>query len=221
MNDKLFREVDLYIANLLAKENKDHVQVTETLTQEKIPNASISPNQGKLLQVLAQTCGAKNILEIGTLCGYSTLWMAEALPSDGRIISIEADAHHARLAKDNVRQCTRGHQIEIREGQALSILKQIEEEGLEPFDMIFIDADKPPYLEYFQWAIKLSRAGSIIVADNVIRGGKVLDAQSIDEKVIGVQRLNTWLSACTTITATIIQTVGVKEHDGMVIAVVK
>lgn len=220
MNTTLFEEVDLYISHRLGKENQGLQNATKAIELHAIPNASISPNQGKFLQVLALACNAKRILELGTLGAYSTLWLAESLPEDGKIISVEFDPAHYALAQKNIENAGLSSKIELRLGKALDILPQLEKEGAGPFDMIFIDADKPPYTEYFEWAIKLARPGSIIVADNVIRSGKVLDAHTQDEKVQGVQRLIQMLEHCTQVTATILQTVGIKEHDGMVIAVV-
>ena len=220
MNNQIFEDVDVYISNLLAQESKALQDATHLINMSKIPNASISPNQGKLLQVLALTCNAKRILELGTLGAYSTMWLANALPEDGKVISIEFDPFHYEVAKKNIENAGLTTKVEIRLGKALDILPELEKEQKEPFDMVFIDADKPPYTEYVQWAIKLGRPGSIIVADNVIRNGKILDTNSTDEKVQGVQRLNKMLANCPDVTATILQSVGVKEYDGMLVAVI-
>ena len=146
--------------------------------------------------------------------------MARALPKDGRLITLELDQHHATVAARNINAAGLGNIVDIRVGKALDLLPVIEAENAGPFDMIFIDADKPPYTEYFQWALKLSRPGTLIVADNVIRDGKVLDPENTDPMVKGAQRFNLALSANNAVTATIIQTVGAKEHDGMALAVV-
>ncbi len=220
MNNNIFQEVDHYIANLLGKEDEALTTATAVIEQHQIPNASISPNQGKFLQILALACNAKRILELGTLGAYSTIWLAKALPADGKVISIEFDPFHYEIAKKNIANAGLSDKVELRLGKASDILLELEKEQQAPFDMIFIDADKPPYTEYFQMAIKLARKGSIIVADNVIRNGQVLDPNSPDEKVQGVQRLNKMLEHCPEVTATILQTVGVKEYDGMVVAVV-
>ena len=220
MDDQIFENVDNYISKLLGKEDKDLQDATHLINLNEIPNASISPNQGKFLQVLALTCNAKRILELGTFGAYSTIWLAKALPQDGKVISIEFDPFHYEIAKKNIKNAGLTAKVELRLGKALDILPELEKEHIEPFDMIFIDADKPPYTEYVQWAIKLGRPGSVIVADNVIRNGKILDPNSSDEKVQGVQRLNEMLENCPEVTATILQTVGVKEYDGMVVAVV-
>jgi caffeoyl-CoA O-methyltransferase len=171
--------------------------------------------------VLALLCNAKNILELGTLAGYSTIWMARALPKDGKLISLEYDPKHAAVAQENIERAGVAGQVQIKTGKALDILPQLHAEGAGPFDMIFIDADKPPYADYFEWALKLSRPGTLIVADNVIRDGKVLDENSADAAVRGAQRFNKVLGASTAVTATILQMVGVKEYDGMALAVVR
>jgi caffeoyl-CoA O-methyltransferase len=220
MSKELFESVDQYINNLLVNEDDALTATEASITEYNIPSISISPNQGKFLQILAKLCNAKKILEVGTLAGYSTIWLARALPEDGRLITLEFDPKHAAVAHKNIVRAGLGSVVEIRIGKALDTLPQIEAEGIAPFDMIFIDADKFPYTEYFQWALRLSRPGTLIVADNVIREGKVLDPNSTDEMVRGVQRFNNMLAKNTAVTATIIQTVGAKEHDGMAIAIV-
>jgi caffeoyl-CoA O-methyltransferase len=181
----------------------------------------VSPSEGKLLHVMALLCNAKRILEIGTLAGYSTIWMARALPPDGTIITIEFDPAHADVARANFARANLRHRIDLRVGRALDVLPQLQAERVPPFDLIFIDADKPPYAEYFQWALKLARPGTLIIADNVIRSGAVLDDDNADEKVDGARRFNELLSKTGTVAAAITQTVGIKGHDGMAIAVVK
>ncbi|MGC4104693.1 O-methyltransferase, partial [Ferruginibacter sp.] len=174
----------------------------------------------KFLQVLMIACNAKRVLELGTLGGYSTIWMARALPQDGKLISLEADESYAAVAKKNIANAGLSQKVEIKIGKAINTLQELIAQNEAPFDFIFIDADKPPYTAYFELAMQLSRPGTIIVCDNVIRAGKVLDKNSSDEKVQGVQRLNESLKGNKKVTATIVQNVGVKEHDGMVIAVV-
>lgn len=220
MEMEIFESVDNYIRDLVGVED-DILRATYNSTQEaNIPPISVSANQGKFLQVLARTCNAKKILEIGTLVGYSTIWMARALPKNGRLISLEFDPHHAQVAKNNIEKAGLADVVEIRIGKAIDLLPRLEANKEGPFDMIFIDADKPPYTEYFQWALKLSRPGTLIVADNVIRDGKVMDAKSSDEMVQGARRFNSFLAKTPGVTATIIQTVGSKMHDGMALAVV-
>lgn len=220
MHATIFAKVDQYISNLLGKESDALKSATQNIISQNIADASISSNQGKLLQVFAKACNAKRILELGTLGAYSTIWLANALPDDGKIITIELDEHHAKVALKNIENAGLSGKIDLRIGKAQEIVSNLVEVRAEPFDMIFIDADKPPYTEYFKLALQLSRSGTIIICDNVIRNGKVLDKNSSDEKVLGVQRLIAFLSECKEVTATVLQTVGVKEYDGMVIAVV-
>jgi caffeoyl-CoA O-methyltransferase len=220
MDTEIFEQVDEYIQNLVGAEDEVLKATDKSVSEANIPPISVSPNQGKFLQVLAKTCNAKKILEIGTLVGYSTIWMARALPKNGKVISLEFEPLHARVAKNNIQKAGLDHIVEIRIGKALDLLPQIELNREGPFDMIFIDADKTPYTEYFQWALKLSHPGTLIVADNVIRDGKVMDSHSTDEMVVGAQRFNDFLASCTEVTATILQTVGSKMHDGMALAVV-
>jgi caffeoyl-CoA O-methyltransferase len=221
MNREIFKNVDDYINGLFVKEDEALLKVTTSIEEEGIPSISVSPNQGKFLHLMAKLANAKKILELGTLAGYSTIWMARALPKDGKLISLEFDARHAEVAKKNIARANLSSLVDIRIGKALDLLPRLETAGEGPFDMIFIDADKPPYAEYFQWALRLSRPGTLIIADNVIRDGKVLDDNSNDEMVTGVQRFNKMLAGNTAVDATIIQTVGEKEHDGMALAIVK
>ena len=220
MDKNIYERVDKYISEISAQEDKILTDVIKSLEDENIPQMSVSANHGKFLQVLMISCNAKRVLELGTLGGYSTIWLARALPDKGKLISLEIDKHYSEVAKKNIENAGLSEKVDIRLGRALDILPTFIEQNEEPFDFIFIDADKPPYTEYFELAIKLSREGTIIVCDNVIREGKVLDENSSDEKVLGVQKLNESLRKNKDITATIIQTVGIKEHDGMVVAVV-
>jgi caffeoyl-CoA O-methyltransferase len=221
MNQQLFESVDQYISQLFHDEDDCLKTTEESIIQSGIPQISVSPNQGKFLHILAKLCNAKKILEMGTLGGYSTIWMARALPENGKLVTVEIDKKHAEVAQQNFNRCGLASKIEIRLGKAIDILPQLKTEGAGPFDMIFIDADKPPYTEYFKWALQLSRPGTLIIADNVIREGKVLLGEDPDEMVTGVKRFNKFLSQCNDVTATIFQTVGAKEHDGMAIAIVK
>ena len=220
MDKNIFERVDDYISNLLAPEDEVLKQTIVSLEKENIPQISISANQGKFLQIMAKLVKAKRILELGTLGGYSTIWMARALPGEGKLISLELDPKHAAVAQKNIIDAGVADKVEIRIGKGLDLLKRMIEEKEQPFDMIFIDADKPPYAEYFGLALKLSRPGTLIIADNVIREGKILDNNSKDEMVKGVDRFNKVLGNTPGVTATIIQTVGSKEHDGMALVVV-
>jgi caffeoyl-CoA O-methyltransferase len=220
MTQELFESVDQYISQLFNDEDECLQAAAKCIEESGIPQISISPNQGKFLQILATLCKAKKILEVGTLGGYSTIWLARALPTDGQLVTLEIDEKHAGVAKENFKRCGLASKIELRLGKAIDLLPALAEENAGPFDLIFIDADKPPYTEYFQWALKLSRPGTLIIADNVIREGQVLLEESPDERVMGVKRFNEFLSTCKEIKATIFQTVGAKEHDGMAIAIV-
>ena len=220
MDTEIFLQVDNYISGLLAPEDKTLTDTIKSLDTEGLPQHSVSANQGKFLQVMMIACNAKKVLELGTLGGYSTIWIARALPDNGKVITIEVDKHHGDVAQKNIDNAGLSQKVDLRVGKALDILPQIIAENDEPFDLIFIDADKPPYTEYFKYALQMSRPGTILIFDNVIREGKVLDNNSTDEKVKGVQRLNKMLSDNKNVTATILQTVGAKEYDGVAIAVV-
>ncbi len=216
MGMEIFEQVDEYIRDLVGSEDEILKATNDSVNEANIPPISVSANQGKFLQVLAKICNARNILEIGTLVGYSTIWMARALPKGGKLVSLEFEPLHAEVAKRNIDRAGLSNVVDIRVGRALDLLPKLKG----PFDMIFIDADKQPYKEYFEWAMKLSRPGTLIVADNVIRDGKVMDPDSPDEMVQGARRFNEFLSTVPGVTATIIQTVGSKMHDGMALAVV-
>ena len=220
MSSKLFKSVDKYISKLLGVEDAALKSAFKSVKDTSMPGANVSANQGKFLQVLARSCNAKRILEIGTLGGYSTIWLGRALPVDGHLVTLELEQSNADIARRNIIKAGLDPMVDIRVGKAIDLLPQIEAEDAGPFDMIFIDADKPPYTEYFEWALKLSRPGTLIVADNVIREGKILDENSKDEKVKGVQRFNKMLAQNKQVTATIMQTIGSKDHDGMAIAIV-
>ncbi len=220
-NDKLFEAVDDYISSLLGLQDDVMRAVEQSLQDAKMPLISVSPAQGKLLYLLALVSRASRILELGTLGGFSTIWLARALPRDGRLITMEVDGGHAEVARKNIARAGLLEQVEIRVGQALDLLPRLHAENPSPFDLIFIDADKPPYTEYFEWALRLSRPGTLIIADNVVREGEVLTENSTDERVSGVRRFNEALARNAAVTSTIIQTVGVKGYDGMALAVVK
>lgn len=186
-----------------------------------MPQINVSPMQGRLLHVLALACNARNILEIGTLAGYSAIWMARALPADGRLITLEADPKHADVARANIARAGLAERVEVRLGMALAVLPQLAAEGSGPFDLIFIDADKENLTVYFDWAVRLARPSGLIIVDNVIRGGEVLNDSSSDAGLQGVRRFNEALAADSRVTATILQMVGSKGYDGMALAVVK
>lgn len=186
-----------------------------------LPAIAVSPMHGRLLHVLALARGARRILEIGTLGGYSTIWLARALPPGGRLVTLEREPEHAKVARTNVDAAGLADVVEIRVGEALDTLAALDRQGVEPFDLIFIDADKPPYAEYLQAGLRLSASGTLIVADNVVRGGAIVDAEPDDPAVVGVQRFNAALAAEPRVTGAIVQVVGVKGYDGIALAVVQ
>lgn len=222
MDNNIFKQVDEYISNLLAPEDEVLAGVEQSLIDgnSPVPYIGITPVQGKFLQVMAKACNAKRILELGTLGGYSTIWLARALPETGSLITIESDANHAAIAQKNIEQAGLSGKVDIRTGKGIDILHDLQANNEGPFDLVFIDADKPPYVEYFQAALGLSRPGTIIIADNVIRGGKVMNGHSEDPAVQGAKRFNDMLPGNAGVTVTILQMVGAKDHDGMAIAVV-
>ena len=212
--------VDEYITGLFPSDPALEM-VLQATRAAGMPQINVSPVQGRLLHVLALTRGARTILEIGTLAGYSTIWMARALPADGKLITLESDPKHAEVARANIARAGLADRIEVRLGVALDVLPQLAAEGKGPFDLIFIDADKTNLTTYFDWAVRLARPGSLIIADNVIRHGDVLDDSSADAGLQGVRRFNEALAADRRVTATIVQMVGIKGYDGMALAVVR
>ena len=213
--------VDRYITDQLVESDAALEQALAASAAAGLPPIHVSPNQGKLLQLLARCCGARNILEIGTLAAYSTIWLARALPAEGKLITLEADAKHAEIARANLKRAGLEEKVELVLGRALETLPRLAAEKRGPFDLIFIDADKPSTADYFDWAVKLSRGpGSLIVIDNVVRKGEVIDAASSDANVQGVRRFYQRLAAEKRVSATAIQTVGSKGYDGLAIGMV-
>lgn len=183
-----------------------------------LPAYAVSPTQGKLLFLLAQIQGARSILELGTLGGYSTIWLARALPPDGTLVTLEASPKHAEVAHANIANAGLADRVEFRVGSALDTLPQLAAEGRAPFDLVFIDADKENNPSYFTWALKLSRRGSVIIIDNVVRDGAIMNAASVDPVIRGIRRFHEMLAAEPRVTATAIQTVGSKGYDGFILA---
>ena len=212
--------VDRYITDLLVPSDSALDTALEACTDAGLPPINVSPSQGKLLFLMAKVMRARSILEIGTLGGYSTIWLARALPAGGRLVTLEVDAGYAEVARSNFARAGLADVIELRLGPALDMLPKLAAQGVGPFDMIFIDADKPSYPDYLAWAVRLSRSGSLIVADNVVREGAVIDANTQDPAVQGVRRFNAALAAEPRVIATEIQTVGVKGYDGFAVIVV-
>jgi caffeoyl-CoA O-methyltransferase len=220
MDENIFQKVDQYISSLLIHEDEVLLSVPQTLKDANLPFSTVSPNQGKFLQLMALACNAKNILELGTLGGYSAIWLARALPENGKMITVEIDATRAAIAEKNIEQAGLHDKVEIRIGKAMEVLTQLAQENKEPFDLIFIDADKEPYAEYFELCLRLSKPGTFIIADNVIREGEVMNEKIKDSFINGVQRFNNLLANTANVTSTIIQTVGTKPHDGISLSIV-
>lgn len=220
MNQELATAVDDYLVELLIRPDASLNQALAASAAAELPAINVSAPQGKLLQLLARALGARNILEIGTLGGYSTIWLAQALPSDGRLVSLEADPRHAEVARANVAAAGLAQVVEIRLGLALDSLPVIAGELGEPFDLIFIDADKANIPEYFTWAMQLCRPGSLIMVDNVVRDGAVIDATNEDPSVQGVRRFYELVADTPGVSATAIQTVGTKGYDGFALVLV-
>jgi predicted O-methyltransferase YrrM len=220
MTQDLWAAVDRYLDDLLLPHDPVLEAAVQSGAAAGLPMEQVSPSQGRLLFLLARTVGARNILEIGTLAGYSAIWMARALPPGGRLITLEADPKHAEIARGNIARAGLEGLVEVRPGLALETLPQIAAEGRGPFDMVFIDADKKNNPEYFEWALRLARRGSLIIVDNIVRGGAVVDGGSSDPAVQGTRRFLELAAAEPRVTAAAIQTVGVKGYDGMAILLV-
>ncbi|HEX4181426.1 MAG TPA: O-methyltransferase [Caulobacteraceae bacterium] len=221
MTQTLWTAVDDYISQTVTPSDPALNQALADSKAAGLPPINVAPNQGKLLQLLAMMIGARRILEVGTLGGYSTIWLARALPADGRLISLEFSPEHARVARANLDRAGFSSQVEVRVGAALDSLPGVAADAKELFDLVFIDADKRNNPHYFDWALKLTRPGGLIIVDNVVRGGSVLKADSEDPDVQGVRQVFERMAAEPRVSATAIQTVGSKGHDGLAIALVK
>ena len=220
MTQKTWTAVDNYVSEMLVPPDKALAAALEASADSGLPEIAVAPNQGKFLMLLAKSINARNVLEMGTLGGYSTIWLARALPAGGRVVTLEAVPRHAEVARANFKRAGLADMIDLRLGKALDILPKLAAEKPAPFDFIFIDADKENIPDYFTWSLKLSRPGSMIIIDNVIRDGEVIDAKSRDPSVKGVRRFNEMLKAEKRVSATSIQTVGVKGYDGFTLALV-
>lgn len=220
MSQELWKEVDAYIAGALVPEDPQLLAALAANAAAGMPAHDVSALQGKLLHLLARIQNARLILEIGTLGGYSTIWLARALPSDGRLTTLEIDPSRASVAKSNLVRAGLASQVDIRVGPALETLHALKSDGAGPFDLIFIDADKPSNPRYLEYAIELSRPGTIIIGDNVVRAGAVADPHSADPNVPGVRTFLELLGRHPRLSATALQTVGVKGHDGFALALV-
>jgi predicted O-methyltransferase YrrM len=221
MDEKLFAAVDAFIGETVVAEDAALRAAVEAAEAAGLPAIQVSPPQGKLLQLLVRLVGAKRILEFGTLGGYSAILMARALPEDGRLISLEANSDYARVARQSIEAAGVGEKVEIRVGPALEALPTLEEEGAGPFDLVFIDADKVNTPNYFAWALDRTRPGGLIVADNVVRDGTLADGDAVDDATLAQRCLHEMLRDEQRVSATTVQTVGVKGYDGFLLALVE
>lgn len=215
--DEKWIAVDDYIAESLLKDDPAQDATLAESRAAGLPEIQVAPLQGKLLMILAASLGARNILEIGTLGGYSTIWLARGLVDGGRVITLDVNADYAEVARKNFANAGVAHRIELRVGPALESLAALHAEDAEPFDLVFIDADKPNIPTYFDWAVKLAREGTLIVVDNVVREGAILAAESDNKHVKGLRGFFARVADDPRVTATAIQTVGNKGHDGLAI----
>jgi len=218
---RLWTAVDQYFTDHLLAPDAALDSVIDANRKAKLPPIDVTPLQGKFLELLVRISGAKRILEIGTLGGYSTIWLARALPEEGSLVSLELEPRHAEIARKNLETAGLSKRVEIRVGRAVDSLQALATSRATPFDLIFIDADKASYPDYLDWSLKLSRPGTAIVADNVVREGAVIDPDSPDPNVQGVRRFTEKLAAEPRLTATALQTVSAKKHDGLILAFVR
>lgn len=217
---ELWSRVDGYFNDLLVREDNGLSSAAKANRKAGLPAIDVPPTMGKLLALLVQISGARRVLEIGTLGAYSTIWLARAVPDDGMVVTLELDRRHADIAKANLTRASVLNRVDLRIGPAEESLRGLVDAGEAPFDFIFIDADKKSLPEYLEWAIKLARAGTVIVADNVVRDGEVVNSSTTDPHVQGVRRFIELLSGHPRLTGTALQTVCGKGYDGFAIAVV-
>jgi predicted O-methyltransferase YrrM len=220
MSQDQWNAVDHYIEELLVPEDPALEAARQASADAGLPGIAVSPPQGKMLMLLARLRGARRILELGTLGGYSTIWLARALPEDGRLITLELSPAYAEVARANIARAGLEHVVEQRVGAAIETLPQLAAEGQGPFEVIFIDADKASYPDYLPWTLELSAPGTLIIADNLVRGGAVLDPAPDDAGSVGSRRFTEMLAAEPRVDATLIQTVGSKGWDGFAIVTV-
>ena len=220
MNAELWNAVDQYISDTLVGHDAALEAALRDAAAAGLPAIHVAPNQGKMLLLFARLVAARNILEVGTLAGYSAIWMARGLVPGGRMVTLEADAKHADVARANLARAGLADRVEVRLGKALDTLPALHAAGAGPFDLVFIDADKANIPEYFRWSRKMTRPGSLIVVDNVVREGAVIQADSADAAVQGVRSFNALVAADPGVTATAVQTVGIKGYDGFAMALV-
>ncbi|BCJ29496.1 O-methyltransferase [Actinocatenispora sera] len=221
MSEHTWDAVDDYLSELLVPADPALAAALADSRAAGLPEIAVAPNQGRLLELLARMCGARRILEIGTLGGYSTIWLARALPDGGRLTSLEYEPRHAEVARANIARAGLADRVEIVVGAALDTLPELAAGGAGPFDLIFIDADKDNYPGYLDWSLRLSRPGTVLVADNVVRNGGVIEPDHADPRVRGVREFLARVAAEPRLSATALQTVGTKGYDGFAIALVE
>lgn len=220
MSQKLWTKVSDYFAGMIAEDEALKAALKDC-QKAKLPAIGVAANEGKLLMLVAQMTGARKILEVGTLGGYSTIWLARGLEEGGKLITLEYEKKHAEVARKNIARAGLDGVVEIRVGDAKERMPQLVSENAGPFDVIFLDADKEGYPAYFDWSLKLSRKGTVIIADNVVRDGGVINAKSKDASIQGVRKFNKIVAADTRVSATAIQTVGTKGYDGFAMVLVR
>lgn len=221
MTQEQWTAVDQYITDLFVPSDAALDAALQSATDAGLPQINVAPNQGKLLHILAKLAGARTILEVGTLGGYSTIWLGRALPPDGRLISLELDAKHAEVARASLSRAGLAGVAEVRVGPAIETLPKLADENVGPFDFVFIDADKVNTANYFAWALKLTHPGSLIVVDNVVRNGAVANGSTEDPNIQGIRRFNEVVAAEPRVTVTAVQTVGSKGYDGFALVYVE
>jgi predicted O-methyltransferase YrrM len=221
MSEEQWRSVDEYLVSQLLPDDVFLDEALERSKAEGLPPIAVAPNQGKFLELLATIQKSRRILEIGTLGGYSTIWLARSLPHDGKLLTLELEEKHAKVARENIERAGFSPLVEVRVGPAAASLRKLIDDGAEPFDFIFIDANKEDYPEYLELSVRLSRPGTVIVADNIVRNGEVANAKSKDELVQGVQRFIAAASSHDRLDGTAVQTVGAKGYDGFALLIVK
>ncbi len=220
MSRERFAAIDAYLVAALVEDDPALAAALEANARAGLPAIDVAPNQGKLLHLLARIAGARRILELGTLGGYSTIWLARALPPDGRLVTIEADPHHAEVARGNLARAGVDALVDLRVGPGLEVLPALAAEGQAPFDLIFVDADKASTDGYVRWALDLGRPGTLLIVDNVVRGGAVAEAGDQGPGVAGIRRFLELAAGEPRLDATAIQTVGAKGHDGFALAII-
>lgn len=214
-----WNDIDLYFNKKLHTSDPILDSIQKANKEANLPAIDVAPNQGKLLYLLAKLAGAKRILEIGTLGGYSSIWLGRALPDGGHLVTLELDTNHAKVAEENIRMAGLENKVEVIVGPALDTLPTLKDKGFTSFDFIFIDADKPNYPNYLKWALNYSRSGTVIIGDNVVRKGRIIDSEDPSEQ--GIRQFIDLLSEESRIDSTAIQTVGTKGYDGFVLGIVK